>query len=117
MTQSNLPVLWIARVLGIAVCVFFAVFAMDAWEPGKSVARVVTDVLIHLLPSAVVLTIVVMSWRRPRIGGVAFVVLAVVYAALVGFRFGWVLAISGPLLIVGLLFLWSWRLHTGTVAG
>ena len=117
MTRHHSLVLWSARILGIAVCVFLGVFALDAWEPGKPVARTVADFLIHLLPSAIVLTIVAMSWRRPWIGGVAFLVLAVVYAALVGFRFDWVLAISGPLLIVGLLFLWSWRIQPGTAAG
>lgn len=117
MTQHYSLVLWSARILGIAVCVFLGVFALDAWEPGKPVARSVVDFLVHLLPSAMVLAIVALSWRRPWIGGVAFVVLAVAYAVMVGFRFDWVLAISGPLLIVGLLFLWTWHMQPGIAAG
>lgn len=117
MTRHHSLVFWSARILGIAVCVFLGAFALDAWEPGKPVARTAADFLVHLLPSAILLTIVAMSWRRPWIGGVAFLVLAVVYAAIVGFRVDWVLAISGPLLIVGLLFLWSWRIQPGIAAG
>jgi hypothetical protein len=61
------------------------------------------------VPGAIVLGIVALSWHRPRIGGVAFILLAAAYVPLVGSRVDWIIAISGPLLTVGVLFLWSWR--------
>ena len=109
MTRRYSGVLWSARILAIGVCVFLGVFALDAWEPGKPFSQALTDVLVHLLPAAVVLASIALSWHRPWIGGLAFVSLAVAYAVVARFRLDWVLAISGPLLAVGVLLLWSWR--------
>ena len=108
MARQNL-LLWSPRILGILVGFFLSLFAWDAFETGKPLARALTDFAIHLAPAAVVLAIVALSWRRPWIGGVAFVLLAAVYALGVSFRLDWILAISGPLLTAGVLFLWSWR--------
>jgi hypothetical protein len=109
MTRQSLLLLWSSRILGIAVSVFLSLFALDAFEPGLPLARALPGFAIHLLPAAVILMIVALSWHRPWIGGVAFVLLAAAYAMTVNFRLDWVLAISGPLLIAGVLFLWSWR--------
>jgi hypothetical protein len=91
--------------------IFLGLFALDAFGPGKPVVQALTDFAIHLAPAAAVLAIVALSWHRQWIGGIAFVLLAVAYALIVRFRFDWIVAISGPLLTVGLLFLWSWRHH------
>ena len=104
MTRKSL-LLWSARILGIGVSLFLGLFALDAFEPGKSLARAVGDAAMHLLPAAVVLAIVVVSWRQPWIGGVAFILLAAAYAMTIRFRLDWMLAISGPLLAVGVLYL------------
>jgi hypothetical protein len=109
MTRKYLLLLWSPRILGIALSVFLSLFASDAFEPGKPPARALADFAIGLAPAAGVLAIVVLSWRRPLIGGVAFVFLAAAYALAVRYRLGWILVISGPLLTVGVLFLWSWR--------
>ncbi|HET7219248.1 MAG TPA: hypothetical protein VFJ02_14425 [Vicinamibacterales bacterium] len=111
MTRSIL-LQWIPRLLGIAVSLFLGLFALDAFAPGKPIAHALIDFAVHLLPAAVVLTMVLVAWRRPWIGGVAFVLLAAAYALTVRFRVDWTLAISGPLLTVGLLYLWSWRAHS-----
>lgn len=109
MTRKDLLLLWSPRILGIAVSLFLSLFALDAFERGKPVASVLTDFAIHLVPAAVVLAIVALSWRRPWIGGVAFVLLGAAYGLAVSFRLDWTLPISGPLLTAGALFLWSWR--------
>ena len=88
---------------------FLSLFAFDAFERGKPVASVLTDFAIHLVPAAVILAIVALSWRRPWIGGVAFVLLGAAYGPSVYFRLDWILSISGPLLTAGALFLWSSR--------
>ncbi|HEY0873405.1 MAG TPA: hypothetical protein VGD94_08030 [Vicinamibacterales bacterium] len=106
--------MWIARALAIGVSLFLAIFALDAWDPGRRLGERLAEVAIHLIPSALVLTIVAAAWRRPWIGGASFLGLAVAYAVSVDFRPDWILAISGPLLIVGLLYLWP-RRKKGTV--
>jgi hypothetical protein len=109
MTRKDLLLLWSPRILGIAVSLFLSLFALDAFERGKPLAVVLTDFAIHLVPAAIVLAIVALSWRRPWIGGVAFVLLGAAYGPTVSFRLDWTLPISGPLLAAGALFLWSWR--------
>jgi hypothetical protein len=92
--------LWAPRWLGILVCLFLSIFALDAVG-----AR---EFLFHLFPLALLLGIVLVSWREPWLGGAVFVALAVVYAYAARHRPDWVLCVSGPLLVVGILFLWSW---------
>jgi hypothetical protein len=91
------------------VGLFLGLFALDAFEPGKSFVSALADFAVHLAPAVIVLAIVAMSWRRPWIGGAAFMLLAAAYAVMARSRPDWILVISGPLLIVAMLFLWSWR--------
>ena len=107
MYKQHLLLIWTPRILGIAVSLFLSLFALDAFEPGQPLARAFPDLVIHLAPAAAVLALVALSWHRPWLGGVAFVLLALGYAVTVS-RLDWILAISGPLLTIGLLFLWSW---------
>jgi hypothetical protein len=109
MTRKDAVLLWSARILGIALTLFLAMFALDARDAGDSVLQSLAKYAIHLLPAAVVLAIVVLAWRRAWIGGLAFIGLAVAYAMMVNFRLDWVALISGPLLMIGVLFLLSWR--------
>jgi hypothetical protein len=106
MTPKGL-LLWCPRVLGFAVTAFMGLFALDALESGGP--RAWADAAIHLVPAAVVLTVVVLSWRRPWIGGVTFVLLGVAYALAVSVRLDWIAAISGPLMVLGALYLLAWR--------
>ena len=109
MSTEYSPLVWIARILALGMCAFLALFALDGWSTDKPMWQAAADVLIHLLPSALLFAVIVVSWRRQWIGGVAFVALAVAYAAMVSFRLDWVVVISGPMFIIGLLFLWSWH--------
>ena len=114
-TTSDRLLLWTPRVLGILVSLFIGIFALDAFSEGQPWRVALPDAIVHLIPAFVLLGIVVASFRRQWIGAVAFIGLAVAYAAAMpGTRIDWVLTISGPLLAVGLLFLWSW-FHRGRV--
>jgi hypothetical protein len=89
--------LWSPRILGILVSLFIGLFALDAFSQGKAF---------------VLLALVGASWRREWIGGVAFIGLAVLYAMTTAKNhLDWMLLISGPLVIVGTLFMWSWLRH------
>jgi hypothetical protein len=108
-TLSDRLLLWLPRVLGLALAVFLGLFALDAFAPGTPAGRATFDFVIHLAPAALVLALVILSWHREWIGGLGFVALAVAYAVMVRFRLDWLLGISVPLFVVGTLFLWSWR--------
>ncbi len=99
--------LWSPRILGILVALYIGLFALDSVGEG-SVA-----LLIHLVPALVLFVVVVMAWRWEWVGAMVFLFLALLYAATTLYRIDWILAISGPLLVVGLLFFWSWRHREG----
>lgn len=103
-TTSGRLLLWSPRILGILVSMFVGLFALDA--------QALPDFVIHLVPAVLLLALVAASWRWEWIGGVAFIGLAVAYATMMARgHLDWMLVISGPLLVVGTLFLWSWRHH------
>jgi hypothetical protein len=98
-------------VLGILVCLFLSVFALDAFGSEKTFLQGLRDFLIHLSPMLILGVVVALSWRRKWIGGVVFTGLALAYAyfaAVLRHRPDWILPIAGPLLLVGVLFLLSW---------
>jgi len=98
--SSSLRV-WVPRIFAILVCVFLGLFALDAAAPSELAA--------HLAPALVLLVVVAVSWRREWVGGLVFTALAAAYAYVARGHVSWVLAISIPLLIVGVTYLWSWR--------
>ena len=111
-STSGRLLLWTPRIVGILVSLFIGMFALEAFNEGQLLFQALPDFLIHLIPASVLLAIVGASFRWPWIGAVAFIGLAVVYAATMAQgRLDWMLTISGPLLMVGALFLWSWFQH------
>jgi hypothetical protein len=110
-TSSRL-LLWAPRILGTLVSAFIGLFALDAFGGARSFFEALPDFLIHLIPAVVLLALVGMSWRWEWIGGLTFIGLGVAYALTTAAgRPDWVIVISGPLLVVGALYLWSWRHH------
>jgi uncharacterized membrane protein len=105
--------LWIPRIGGILVSLFIGMFALDAFGPGKSFAQAIPDFVIHLIPALALLAVVGASFRWPWVGAITFIGLALVYAVTMSRgRLDWMLTISGPLVVVGTLFFWSWMRHS-----
>lgn len=102
--------LWTPRVAGVLVAGFLGLFALDAFE-GRSFLAALPAFAIHLIPSFLVLAAVAMAWKFEWLGAVAFLGLAVAYAVRVRWRLDWMVVISGPLVVVGALFLIAWLRH------
>jgi hypothetical protein len=112
MTRTSArALLWSPRILGILMSLFLGLFALDAFSEGNPFSESVSAFAIHLVPALLLLAIVAISWRWEWIGGIAFIGLAAAYAAIARDRLDWILVISGPLLVVGASFLWTWRYH------
>ena len=98
-------IFWIPRVLGILFAVFLSMFALDVFNEDYSFGEAILALLIHLIPTYLVVTALVIAWRRERIGAILFIALAMFY--LVTSRGGsWI--ISGSLFLIGVLFLFNW---------
>jgi len=108
MTKTLTAAVWIPRIAGIAMALFLSLFALDAFND-KSFIDALPGFLMHLRPAALVLLVVALSWRIPLAGAVGFSLLALGYAMMVHWRPDWIAVISGPLLVVAVLFLVSAR--------
>jgi hypothetical protein len=107
-TSSRAALLWAPRILGGLVCLFLSLFALDAFAPGAPLRQSIPAFLIHVAPMAILLGTVALSWRRPWLGGLVFSLAAVAYAWTARAHPAWVAVVAGPLLLVGVLFVWSW---------
>ena len=109
MHQSSALLRWSPRILGILVCAFLSAFSFDAFSGHQSLAQSLPEFARHVAPVLLPLGVVALSWRWAWVGGVVFTVLAAAYAYFARDHASWVLVIAGPLFVVGVLFLLSWR--------
>ena len=105
---------WTPRVLCILFAIFLSIFAADAFGEGRGFWETVLALLMHLIPSGMVLIVLAISWRWEWVGAVVFLALGVLYLIFAWTRqFHWsaYVAIAGPLFLIGILFLvnWFWR--------
>lgn len=106
--QIKKAIFWTPRLLTILFAIFISVFALDAFADGGGFQKTVNAFLIHLIPTAIVVTILVLSWKREWIGGVVFLLLGIGYAVVAVSHPQWILVISGPLFLISILFLIGW---------
>lgn len=71
---------WIPRILAIALNIFLAMFAFDVFEGQISIWEKLLGFLIHLTPNFILLVITIIAWKVPRIGGVLFFLVSAFFA-------------------------------------
>jgi len=104
---------WTPRILTIAFAIFISLFALDVFRAGKGFWEVTLALLIHLLPTAVILGVLSLAWQREWLGAISYVAMAILYIVRTWGRFnlGTYLIIAGPLLLIGILFTLNWFLR------
>jgi hypothetical protein len=101
---------WTPRILCILFAAFVSIFALDVFGAGAGFWRTLLAFTMHMIPTGILILVLAVSWRWEWIGGIIFPALGVCYIAWAWGRFHWsvYLVISGPLLVVGALFLIGW---------
>lgn len=101
---------WTPRALCILFAAFLSLFALDVFGEGYGFWRAILALLIHLVPTYIVVIVLVIAWRWEWVGAVLFTALALFYLVWTRGKFPWstYLAMSGPLFLVGVLFLLNW---------
>lgn len=110
MSRTSARVLyWSPRVLGIGFAGFISIFALDVFDESQGFWMTALDLLIHLIPTCVIVAFLVAAWRRAWIGAALFALLGGLYAwQSLPKHVDWVLWISAPLLLIAALFLANW---------
>ena len=86
---------------------------MDAFSEGHGFWGSLQALAVHLVPTGIILLTLALAWRWEWVGAAAFSGLGALYLLRTWGRFHWsaYACISGPLFLVGILFLiaWVWR--------
>ena len=103
-------VFWMPRILCVLFAVFVSLFALDVFGEGYDFWETIVALVMHLIPTGIILISLAIAWRWEWIGAILFVALGVGYVITAWGRFEWTtyLLIAGPLFLVGALFLVNW---------
>lgn len=107
---------WLPRLLAIASLAYLMLFSFDAFSTGAPVGEMILGFLLHNIPTILLGAVVALAWEHEWAGGTVFGLAGVAYIADLAFGRGfqtymltWVLAISGPALLVSAAYWFAWR--------
>lgn len=99
------------RIAALVIVFFVGLFSLDVFDEGGTLLQQIGAFFIHSIPSIVMIVFIVLAWRRPVVGFIAFLLAGVFFL-----RFlltdqgpGNFLLFSGPLLLIAALFYMDWR--------
>ncbi|MGB3975604.1 MAG: hypothetical protein WBM02_09665 [bacterium] len=114
-------IFWTPRILAVIFILFLALFSLDVFENNHSTGELMLRLLIHNIPSIILAVILWISWKHEIVGAIAFILAGIFYIVMIAsgqvgnFELSswWMLinslAIAGPALFIGILFLIGWR--------
>ncbi len=99
------------RIAAIAIIFFVSLFSLDVFDMEGTPLQLAGAFLMHSLPSIVMIVLLVIAWKRPVVGFVAFLLAGLFFLRFVflGGGLGHFLLFSGPLLLVSVMFYLDWR--------
>jgi len=107
-------IFWLPRVLAILIIAFITLFSLDVFSPGGNIWLEILGFLIHSIPSLLLIIILIVAWKWPKIGGIILLTFAALFTGfyLYSFRsadsiWAWanLLILAGPIFLAGILFL------------
>ena len=109
---------WLPRIICILAILFISMFALDAFDPEKTIWQQLMAFIIHLIPSFILLAFLIIACKWEYIGGLIFIIIGLGLSTFVfmhnykmnqsiGMSLGIIMAITIPFAIVGVLFMVS----------
>ena len=95
---------WLPRVLAVLFILFISISALDVFGQPKWFLAL----FIHLIPSFILIILTVVAWRHEWAGGLLFVLAGLLLIITSFFESA---IVSAPVIITGLLFLFSSHLY------
>ena len=98
---------WLPRGLTIIFALFLSLFALDSFVEGTSFLYQLIGFLIHLMPVYILVIFLLIAWRWELIGGVLFFAVGIFFTIFFNTyrELITLLLISGPVFLIGTLFL------------
>ncbi|MBU1974888.1 MAG: hypothetical protein KKG59_00635 [Nanoarchaeota archaeon] len=101
---------WLPRGLVLLFILFLAVFGFDVFGSGQGFWWDLLGFIIHLMPVWMLAIILVVSWRRPLVGGIGFVAMALIFWILFDPSPPAMIFLIFPQLVVAILYFLEWKL-------
>ena len=112
---------WLPRIICILAILFISLFALDAFESGRTIWQQIGAFAIHLIPSFILLAFLIIAWKWENIGGIIFMIIGLGLSPFIfmhnyrmnhsiGLSLSIILYITFPFIIVGILFLVSHKM-------
>ena len=105
MHLNQKAIIWAPRITSIVFATFLSLFALDIFNEGYNFKDTLIALLIHLVPTYIVIIFLIIAWRWENIGGILSIGLSFFY--LITNRGGG-LILFVPLFLIGILFMFSW---------
>ena len=110
---------WMPRVLAILFTLFIMMFSLDVFEETSSFIDQMIGFFMHNLPAFGIILIIVLAWKKDIIGMIGFALIAIGLFLMVMSSMPpegsavnpAVFFISGPALLISLLYGLSWKLN------
>ena len=112
-TPAKRLLFWTPRILGLLFAAFISLFALDVFDQHQGLWNTILALLMHLIPTGILLLILAVTWRWEWVGGLLFPALGALYIIAFWGRFHWsaYAVLSGSLFLLGALFLLGWKLR------
>jgi hypothetical protein len=112
---SKRALFWAPRALSIMFIGFLSLFALDVFGHGVGFWRTLVALVMHLIPSFVLIAALILAWKWEWIGAVLYGGAAGLYIYWVvprrlppAVKVSWILTMAGPALFIAALFLANW---------
>jgi len=115
----NRLVYFTPRVLSIIFILFLALMSLDALNNNYPFFETLLRLLIHNIPTIILLAVLIISWKYEIVGGIGFLLTGILYIIWVfaksvksGFEWYyllWILQVSGTAFFIGIMFLVGWN--------
>lgn len=109
---------WLPRIMCILAIFFISLFATDSFAAELTIWQQLGAFVIHLIPSFILITVLIIAWKWELIGGLIFILIGLGLSPFVyiknyqmnhsvGMSLGIIASITIPFVIVGILFIIS----------
>ncbi len=78
MKTSTKVIQWIPRILCILAILFVSLFALDSFSSERTFWQNIAALLMHLIPSFVLLASLIVAWKWEKVGGIILTIIGII---------------------------------------